>query len=69
MSRSEANTAITPAIGAIQNTSGDTELEVDDANACKGMNIFDKACPFSIYVFPRKLGVVMVKSVVCMNRS
>jgi hypothetical protein len=31
---------MTPAIGAIQNTSGDTELDVDVAKACKGMNMF-----------------------------
>jgi hypothetical protein len=39
MSKSEARTAITPAIGAIQNTSGDGELR-DVAKACKGMNMF-----------------------------
>jgi hypothetical protein len=39
MSRSEATTAIMPAMGAIQKTTG---LLVDnEANACKGMNIFD----------------------------
>jgi hypothetical protein len=37
MSKSEAITAIMPAIGAIQKTMG--ELTVNDAKACKGMNI------------------------------
>jgi hypothetical protein len=38
MSKSEATTAITPAIGAIQKTLG--ELIDNVAKACKGMNMF-----------------------------
>jgi hypothetical protein len=53
MSKSEATTAIMPAMGAIQKTTG---LLVDnDANACKGMNIFDKRCPYSLYIFLKNL--------------
>jgi hypothetical protein len=62
ISKSEASTAIKPAMGAIQNTSGDGELRVDDANACMGMYMFNKPCPFSIYVFLTNLSSVMYKS-------
>jgi hypothetical protein len=51
MSKSEATTAMTPAIGAIQKTTGLTD---SDAKACKGINIFDKPHPFSLYIFPEK---------------
>jgi len=51
MSKSEARTAITPAIGAIQKTSGLTDDEEAIANAFMGMNMFNNAYPFCIYIF------------------
>jgi hypothetical protein len=52
MSKSEATTAITPAIGAIQKTTGLTD---NDAKACKGMNILTNRCPYSLYIFLKNL--------------
>jgi hypothetical protein len=51
MSKSEAIMATTPAMGAIQKNAGFGELFVNVANACKGMSMLYKPCPFSLYVF------------------
>jgi hypothetical protein len=60
MSKSEATTAIMPAIGAIQKTIG--ELTDNDAKACKGMNMVSNRCPFCIYVFLKFIADINVKS-------
>jgi hypothetical protein len=59
---------MTPAIGAIQKTSGDGELIDDEANACMGMYMFNKPCPFSIYVFLTNLVENMFKPRIYMNQ-
>jgi hypothetical protein len=47
MSKSEATTAITPAIGAIQKTTGLTD---NDAKACKGRNMFTNRLPTDVHI-------------------
>jgi hypothetical protein len=69
MSKSEARTAITPAIGAIQKTSGLTEDDDATANACMGMNMVSNRCPFCIYVFLKFIGDINVKSEFCFNQK
>jgi hypothetical protein len=50
MSKSEEIMAITPAIGAIQNTTG--ELNVNEVNDCKAMNIAKQKTDVSnAYIF------------------
>jgi hypothetical protein len=66
MSKSEAITAITPDIGASQNTIG--ELTINVAKACKGMNMFNKPCPFSLYIFLTDLGNAIFKLRIYMNQ-
>jgi hypothetical protein len=58
MSKSEATTAITPAIGAIQKTTGLTD---NDAKACKGMNIFEKRVHIPYIFFQKNLAVTHQK--------
>jgi len=50
ISKSEATTAITPAIGAIQNTRG--SFMEKELNNCSGMYMFNNALPFYLYNFP-----------------
>jgi hypothetical protein len=69
MSKSEAITAITPAIGAIQKTSGLTDDEDATANAFMGMNMVSNRCPFCIYVFLKFMGDINVKSEFYLNQK
>jgi hypothetical protein len=49
ISRSEATTAIMPAIGAIQKTRG---LSYMNVSVCKGMYMLNYGLPFCLYIFP-----------------
>jgi hypothetical protein len=69
MSKSEATTAITPAIGAIQKTSGLTDDEDATANACMGMNMVSNRCQFCIYVFLKLIRDINVKSEFYLNQN
>jgi hypothetical protein len=60
ISRRDARTAIMPAMGAIQKTTG--ELVDKVANACKGINMFESHANFPYIFFQKKLLDVMIKS-------
>jgi hypothetical protein len=56
MSKSEAITAITPDIGASQNTIGEL-MTVNVTKACKGMSMLENRCPIA-YIFFLKFGAM-----------
>jgi len=64
MSKSEAITAITPDIGASQNTMGEVTINV--AKACKFINMLKNRCTNCLYIFPKILGNVLDKRVINM---
>jgi hypothetical protein len=66
MSKSEAMTAITPDIGASQNTIGEL-MTVIVAKACKGMNMLKNPCRYCLYIFPKISSKVLYKRVINMR--
>jgi len=69
MSKSEETIAIMPAVGASQNTIG--ESNVNEVNDCNVTNMLTSQaknrCPYRLHIFLRVLSNVLVEPAISMN--